>query len=109
MLETQPEDFVMSENHNNLGGASPFQHARRFVPPTPAGAGYMTLNDQSHEFAYSNASSEQLSQPTTNNSYYYDHPNPGMMTAAPPIGTHLPVAGGFKPDTNDGEHKPNAA
>jgi hypothetical protein len=113
---------------NNSGG-SPFQHARRFVPPT---SGYMNLADeeyhqyQPYEQVYLNS---EHAQPygqdylTTDNSAYYNTDNayyntPTATSASPTLiasPAPLVATGGvvpayhtpMKPDQID--QKPNAA
>ncbi|OBZ82758.1 hypothetical protein A0J61_09190, partial [Choanephora cucurbitarum] len=49
-FEGEANDYKMTEDHvgdNMHASNSPFQHARRFVPPT---SGYMNLNDEEHAY-----------------------------------------------------------
>lgn len=104
----QPEDFSVDVHETP---ASPFQHARRFVPPTSSG--YVTLHDQ-QDYSYNNASAGALhrqEQPAMDYQYYapaaYDPaPAPGPPMAGVWSSPHEQHAG-IKPDTI--EHKPNAA
>ncbi|KAI8885543.1 hypothetical protein K501DRAFT_284242 [Backusella circina FSU 941] len=128
--EAQIADFdskMMAENNNSNGG-SPFQHARRFVPPT---SGYMNLADedyngdyhdpmynhneyhQSYQQVYLHSGQEYLT--TADNAAYYNNtpttasptliasPAPLVATGGVVPAYHTPM----KPDQID--QKPNAA
>ncbi|KAF7731749.1 hypothetical protein EC973_008263 [Apophysomyces ossiformis] len=110
-FENQMDNYAMNKpekgTSDKMSPSSPFQHARRFVPPT---TGYVNLQDEDCAYQNHSASSPAMVH-EQDLGYQYPYPyQPQAPVFVPqPVSPHPPAGWQqtMKPDTVDGNYKPN--